>query len=495
MKTNYSSESLLLDPEIVLIGGGIMSATLGTMLKQLNPGLSIQILESLPQVAQESSHAWNNAGTGHAALCELNYTPEVSDGSIDISKAIRITQLFETSKHFWGYLVKLGIIADPTTFIHKCPHMSFVMGAANQSFLKKRHAAMTESHFFQSMEYTTDQATIEQWAPLLNQGRSRTETVAATRVEAGTDVDFGELTHQMIDHLISLDGIELALNTKVKQINRNRDGRWNIILNGGQSITTKFVFIGAGGGALPLMQNSNIPEGKGYGGFPVSGLFLLCKNDEIIENHGAKVYGLAAVGAPPMSVPHLDSRIIGGEKSLLFGPYPGFSPKYLKSGSNLDLVSSLRFDNILPMLATGRDNIPLTSYLIQEGFQSHANRCQSLKDYFPGAHNDDWELIAAGQRVQIIKPDPQTTGKLQFGTEVVAAADGSLATVLGASPGASTATTIILEVLKKCFPTEMASEEWNQQLEKMVPAYGLDLAQDIEAYTELGSEANDLLRI
>jgi len=495
MKTNYLAESLLQNPEIVLIGGGIMSATLGIMLKKMNPDATIQIIESLPEVAQESSFAWNNAGTGHAALCELNYTPELPDGSIDVSKAIRITQLFETSKHFWGYLVAAGIIPDPTTIINKCPHMSFVRGPKNQEFLRKRHAAMTQNHFFSSMQFTTDKAKIEEWAPLITQGRSEAETVAATRSEAGTDVDFGELTTQMIAHLVSQDGVALALNTKVTNLSRSKAGQWKVALSGGQAINTDFVFIGAGGGALPLLQKSGISEGKGYGGFPVSGLFLRCKNEEIASQHRAKVYGLAAVGAPPMSVPHLDSRIIGGNKSLLFGPYPGFSPKYLKSGSNLDLFTSVRFDNILPLLATGRDNIPLTSYLIKEGFQTHTHRCQSLKDFFPAAENDDWELFAAGQRVQIIKPDPATTGKLQFGTEVVAAEDGSLATVLGGSPGASTATTIILEVLEKCFPAEMASVEWQNNLKEMIPAYQIDLEKDREAYTEFGSEAKRLLQL
>lgn len=495
MKTDLVSASLFKAPDIALIGGGIMSATLGMMLKRLNPKLTIQIIETLSQVGQESSDPWNNAGTGHAALCELNYTPERADGSIDISKALQINEQFEISKHFWGYLVEQGIIADPTTFIRAIPHMSFVQGIKNQEFLHKRHAAMTKSHLFRRMEFATDHATIESWAPLLTQGRSSTELLAATRMETGTDVNFGALTRQMIDYLVSLDGVELALETQVKNISRQVNGRWKLTLTGRQEISAGFVFIGAGGGALPLLQKSGIPEGLGYGGFPVSGQFLVCQNSEIIEQHAAKVYGKAAHGAPPISVPHLDARMIDVHRSLLFGPYAGFSPKYLKSGSNLDLFKSVKPNNLLPMLAAGRDNMPLTVYLIKEVFKNHNERCEMLREFFPAARNEDWTLITAGQRVQVIKKDPQTTGKLQFGTEVVASADGSLAAVLGASPGASTSTTIILQVLEKCFTADMASSDWKMQLAEMVPAYRINLAEDQAAYDELSAKSNALLQL
>ena len=481
-------------PDIVLIGGGIMSATLGIMLHRLKPELTIQIIEGLPRVAQESSNAWNNAGTGHAALCELNYTAQAADGSVDISKALHINEQFETSKHFWGWLVEQGVISDPSAFIQPCPHMSFVWGADNVEFLKNRHAAMTASPLFQTMEFTTDLPTLGKWASLLTWGRDENEPVAATRVANGTDVNYGELTRQLIDHLVSNDGVELAVDTKVTNLSREGEG-WNVRLNNGKTIQSRFVFIGAGGGALPLLQKSGIPEGKGFGGFPVSGQFLVCDNPGIVEKHGAKVYGKAAVGAPPMSVPHLDTRMIGGHKSLLFGPYAGFTPKYLKSGSNLDLFKSVKPDNLRPMLAAGRDNMPLTKYLINECRKSHNDRCEMLREFFPQAENIDWKLINAGQRVQIIKRDAERTGKLQFGTEVISSADGSLATVLGASPGASTAVSIILQVLEKCFPQEMASNDWKTELAQMVPAYGLDLKADAAAHASLGTKAAAQLKL
>jgi malate dehydrogenase (quinone) len=499
MNNDHLSGPILENPDIALIGGGIMSATLGIMLKQLNPGLTIQIIEALPRVAQESSHAWNNAGTGHAALCELNYTAEDETGTVDISKALRINGQFETSKHFWGYLVEQGMIQDPAAFIRRVPHMSLVRGTENQEFLRKRHAAMVASHLFETMEYTTDHATISEWAPLLTQGRSDDEPIAATRVEAGTDVNYGALTRQLIDHLVSCDGVELALGTKVDKIDREKDGLWTLNLDnkalGKKILRAKFVFIGAGGGALALLQKSGIPEGKGFGGFPVSGQFLVCQDRDIVARHSAKVYGKAAVGAPPMSVPHLDSRVIDGNKMLLFGPYAGFSPKFLKSGSNMDLFYSVRPDNLLPLLAAGRDNMSLTAYLINECRKNHNDRCESLREFYPAAKNDDWKLITAGQRVQIIKKDPKSTGKLQFGTEVVAASDGSLSSVLGASPGASTTVSIILEVLEKCFPQEMASDAWKKQLAEMVPAHGISLAEDEDAHASLHAKAATLLKI
>lgn len=480
--------------DVALIGGGIMSATLGTMLKQLDPALTIQIIEGLSEVAQESSNAMNNAGTGHAALCELNYTPEGPDGSVDISKALSINSRFETSKHFWGYLVEQGIISDPASFIRRVPHMSFVRGRENQEFLRKRHAAMVASHLFETMEYTTDHATIAEWAPLLTRGRPADEPLAATRMEAGTDINYGALSTRLIDHLVSQDGVGLALNTRVRNLSRSGDG-WMLDLGGGNKLRARFVFIGAGGGALPLLQKSGIPEGKGFGGFPVSGQFLVCTDHEIIEQHGAKVYGKAAVGAPPMSVPHLDSRMINGKRGLMFGPYAGFSPKFLKSGSNLDLFYSVKPDNLLPLLAAGRHNMPLTAYLINECRKNHNDRCESLREFFPEAKNGDWKLITAGQRVQIIKKDPDKTGILQFGTEVVAAADGSLASVLGASPGASTTVSIILEVLEKCFAEKMASDDWKALLAEMVPAYGISLAEDEATHARLHAKAAAQLKL
>ncbi len=494
-----STGPILANPDVVLIGGGIMSATLGIMLKRLNPALTIQILESLPRVALESSHAWNNAGTGHAALCELNYTPQQADGSVNASKAIKINEQFEHSKHFWAYLVEQGVIKDPGVFIKRVPHMSFVRGKEDQQFLRKRYEAMKAEHLFEDMLYSEDPATIATWAPLLGQGRPESEPIAATRVESGTDINFGALTQQLIDHLISLDGVELAMQARVTDIDQKKDGRWRLKIEskdeGKRKLRAKFAFIGAGGGSLHLLQKSGIPEGKGFGGFPVSGQFLVCKNHDIIERHAAKVYGKAAVGAPPMSVPHLDTRMIDGKKALLFGPYAGFSPKFLKEGSMLDLIKSVKLDNILPLLAVGRDNMSLTQYLINECRKSHSDRCEGLREFFPEAKDDDWMLVTAGQRVQIIKKSPDSTGKLEFGTEVVAAQDGSIAALLGASPGASTSVSIIVDVLNKCFPQQMQSEDWENKITEMLPAYGKSLAKDQNTYATLRTKADALLQI
>jgi len=476
-----------------------MSATLGIMLKRLNPDFTIQIVESLPRVALESSHAWNNAGTGHAALCELNYTSQKADGSVDISKAVTINEQFENSKHFWASLVEEGVIKDPSTFIKRVPHMSFVRGEDDQQFLRNRFAAMRKQHLFGQMVYSEDAEVIERWAPLLNTGRPSDEKIAATRVESGTDINFGALTQQLIDHLISLDGVELAMQTRVTEIDQKSDGRWRLRMeskeDGKCKLRAKFAFIGAGGGSLHLLQKSGIPEGLGFGGFPVSGQFLVCTDHDIIEKHAAKVYGKAAVGAPPMSVPHLDTRMIDGKKALLFGPYAGFSPKFLKEGSMLDLIKSVKLDNILPLLAVGRDNMDLTQYLINEVRKSHADRVEGLREFFPDATEETWKLVTAGQRVQIIKKSADKTGKLEFGTEVVAAKDGSIAALLGASPGASTSISIIVEVLHKCFPEDIKSDAWQNELKAMLPAFGENLSEDFELYHQLRSKADCLLKI
>lgn len=498
-KTKKSADKQLINhPDVVLIGGGIMSATLGVMLKELNPALSIQIIESQASVALESSYAWNNAGTGHAALCELNYTPQKPDGSVAIDKAVEINEKFEQSKQFWAYLTESGVIKCPSDFIRKVPHMSFVKGENGCNFLRARYEAMAGHHFFSEMEYSEDLNAIAQWAPLLVDGRNEGEKIAATRVESGTDIDFGSLTQKLIDHLVGLEGVGLATETVVRDIDRARDGRWKVRVRRDGEFTTdrisaKFVFIGAGGGSLKLLQKSGIPEGKGFGGFPVSGQFLVCENEELVEKHSAKVYGMAAVGAPPMSVPHLDTRVIDGKKSLLFGPYAGFSPKFLKKGSIFDLITSVTLDNLGPMLAAGRDNMSLTEYLYQEVVNKHVDRVDMLRDFFPAAKYGEWSLTTAGQRVQIIKKDPEVGGKLQFGTEVVTASDGSISALLGASPGASTSVAIILEVLEKCFPEELKQASWQDKMKEMVAAYGESLASDPERYQQLRSNADAIL--
>lgn len=484
------------EPDVVLIGGGIMSATLGVLLHELDPTLKIQIVEALAEVAKESSNPWNNAGTGHAALCELNYTKENADGSVDISKALEINEAFELSKQFWAYLVERGLLPDPKEFITAVPHMSFVHGKEDQAFLRRRHETMKGHHFFSEMEYSEDRSTLREWAPLLLSGRAAAEPLAATRAEGGTDVNFGALTQSLVDHLASRDVVKIATSHQVRDIRRKRDGRWelsvrNLKKNINRTITAPFVFVGAGGASLPLLQKSKIPEGKGFGGFPVSGQFLVCDNPEIVERHHAKVYGKAAVGAPPMSVPHLDTRVIDGKNTLLFGPFAGFSPKFLKSGSLFDLPGSVRLSNLVPMLAVGKDNLDLTRYLIEQVMQSPEDRLEALQEFFPAAELKDWHLLTAGQRVQIIKQDPHKGGVLQFGTEIVAAADGSIAALLGASPGASTAVDVMLDIIGTCFSGRLP--EWRAKLEKIIPSYGQSLRDDPDLYRRVRGAADRCL--
>ncbi|MES2893543.1 MAG: malate dehydrogenase (quinone), partial [Bacteroidota bacterium] len=453
--------------DVVLIGAGIMSATLGLMLKELQPGISIQIFERLDRVAAESSDAWNNAGTGHSAFCELNYTPEKEDGSIDCTKAVAILEAFEKSRQFWAWLVEEKIV--PPGFIKSIPHMSFVWGDENVEFLRKRHQALTAYYPFREMQYAEDPKQLAEWMPIVMEGRDPVQKLAATRMMAGTDVDFGILTRGLVEHLDKQASVDIHLNHEVRDISRNDDHSWKVQVKDRASghkkdVHAKFVFIGAGGGSLSILEKSDIPEGRGFGGFPVSGQWLRCTNKEVINRHHAKVYGKASVGAPPMSVPHLDTRMIDGERALLFGPYAGFSTKFLKNGSFMDLPKSIKFSNIIPMMKVGLDNIPLTKYLIHEVRQSPEDKLRALQQYLPSAEMKDWELEIAGQRVQVIKKDKEEGGVLEFGTEVVTAADGSLAALLGASPGASTAVAIMIGLVERCFPTQVKSAGWQAKL-------------------------------
>ena len=471
------------NPDVVLIGAGIMSATLGVMLKELQPDLTIHVIERLDTVAAESSDAWNNAGTGHSAFCELNYTPQKDDGSIDCSKAIKIAAQFVQSREFWTYLIEQGYIRNPGDFIRSIPHMSFVEGKENVAYLKKRFKALTQYELFKGMQYSEDADQLAEWMPLVMEGRDPLVKVAATRMDIGTDVNFGALTRKLFRYLFDFPSVKLHLAHEVNDLSQDPSGLLtikikNLTTDKKRTITTPFVFIGAGGGSLPLLEKSDIPESKGYGGFPVSGQWLICNNPAVIERHHAKVYGKAAVGSPPMSVPHLDTRVIDGKKSLLFGPYAGFSTKFLKNGSLWDLPSSIKLSNIKPMVMAGIHNLPLTKYLIEQVSQSGEDRIEALQEYFPNAIAEDWDLEIAGQRVQVIKKDEEEGGVLEFGTEVVNAADGSIAALLGASPGASTAVAIMIDLLHRCFADKMKTADWQNKIQKMIPSYRQSLAEN-----------------
>ena len=487
--------------DVVLVGAGIMSATLGVLLKEMQPDLTIAIFESLDDVATESSDAWNNAGTGHAALCELNYTPQKADGSIDISKAAQINASFEISKQLWSYLIGKGALKAPENFIHRIPHMSFVHGATNVDYLRKRHAALSAHHLFASMEYSEDRTALAEWMPLVMDGRDKAEAVAATHVAGGTDVNFGALTRSLIAYLKSLGGVTVHVKHEILNLHRTgtgKDNGWRLYVHDKgmdetRPVDAKFVFLGAGGGALPLLQKSGIREGKGFGGFPVSGQWLRCTNQALIDRHHAKVYGKAAIGAPPMSVPHLDTRVIDGKKGLLFGPYAGFTTKYLKNGSMLDFPMAIQPNNFVPMTAAAFQNIGLTRYLIGQILQSQKDRLAALREFIPTVKMDDWQLAVAGQRVQVVKRDPKYIGMLQFGTEVIYAKDGSIACLLGASPGASTAVSIMLELIGDCFGDRLKSSEWQARLKEMIPSHGESLITDRALYDRLNAWTRDTL--
>lgn len=482
--------------DVILIGAGIMSATLGTLLKELVPDWEIKVFEKLEQPGEESSNEWNNAGTGHSALCELNYTPEKSDGSIDISKAVKVNEQFQLSRQFWSYLVNNNLIQNPNEFIMPIPHMSLVEGEDNVTFLKKRFEALSNNPLFQGMEFSDDPEKLKEWIPLIMDGRTTNEPIAATKIDSGTDVNFGALTRMLFEHL-KRKNVEVHYKHSVKNMKQTEDGSWELKVRNLDSgevehHTAKFVFIGAGGGSLPLLQKTGIPESKHIGGFPVSGLFLVCNNPEIAQEHLGKVYGKAKVGAPPMSVPHLDTRYIDNKKTLLFGPFAGFSPKFLKTGSIFDLILSVKPNNILTMLAAGAKELSLTKYLIQQVLLSNEKRMDELREFIPNAKSEDWSIVVAGQRVQVIK-DTETGGKgtLQFGTEVVSSADGSIAALLGASPGASTAVHVMLEVIEKCFPQYV--KEWEPKIKQMIPSYGISLAENPELFQEIFASTEQAL--
>lgn len=469
--------------DVMLVGGGIMSATLGVWLNELEPDWSMEMVERLDGVAEESSNGWNNAGTGHSALAELNYTPEDKNGNVEIPKAIEINEAFQISRQFWSWQVKNGVLKNPHSFINSTPHMSFVWGDDNIKFLKKRYEALQASPLFRGMQYSEDPVQIKKWVPLMMEGRDPSQKIAATWTPIGTDVNFGEITRQFVANLETKPNFDLKLSSEVRDITRNADGTWRVgyknLKDGTETQTdAKFLFIGAGGGALHLLQKSGIPEAKDYAAFPVGGSFLVTDNPAITAQHLAKAYGKASVGAPPMSVPHLDTRMLDGKRVILFGPFATFSTKFLKQGSYFDLLTSTTVHNVWPMTKVGVEQYPLVEYLAGQLMLSDEDRMNALKEYFPNAKKEDWRLWQAGQRVQIIKRDDEKGGVLKLGTEIVSSKDNSIAGLLGASPGASTAAPIMLGVLEKIFKDKVATPAWQEKLHQIVPSYGTKLNDD-----------------
>lgn len=482
--------------DVVLVGAGIMSATLGALLRLLEPDWSITMIERLDGAAAESSDPWNNAGTGHSALCELNYTPQKSDGSIDTAKAITVNEQFQVSRQFWAYAVENGVLPDVRSFLNPIPHVSFVTGAANAEYLKARYEALVTNPLFASMEYIDDKDEFARRLPLMAAKRDYREPVALNWTQAGTDVDFGSLSRQLIGYTANT-GMTTLFGHDVRDLHKESDGSWTVkVVNrrtGAKSkINAKFVFVGAGGGALPLLQKAGIPEAKGFGGFPVGGAFLRTGNPELAAAHQAKVYGLPPLGAPPMSVPHLDTRVINHKSWLLFGPFAGWSPKFLKQGKVTDLPLSVKPNNLASMLGVGLTETGLLKYLIGQLLLSESARVDTLREFAPSAVDSDWELDIAGQRVQVIRRKG-AGGVLEFGTTVLTAGDGTIAGLLGASPGASTAVPAMLEVMERCFADQY--QNWLPKLKEMVPSLGTKLSGEPALFQEVWDYGTKILKL
>ncbi|MEV6071456.1 malate dehydrogenase (quinone) [Nocardia sp. NPDC052001] len=462
--------------DVALIGGGIMSATLGALLAKVQPDWSMAMFERLDVIAAESSHPWNNAGTGHAGLCELNYMPDPGDSA----KAEQISEWFHVSRQFWTALVADGDLPDPAAFIHSAPHMDVVFGDRDVRYLRQRFQTLRSVPLFSATQYSEDPAVIAEWAPLLMAGRDRGEPIAATRYAAGTDVDFGALTEGLTRVMVEV-GAHVHLSHEVTGLHRDPEGIWTITGRNRKAkqpftVRARFVFVGAGGYALKLLQKARIPEVRGYAVFPFGAQFLRTDNPDVVARHDAKIYSQAALGAPPMSVPHLDKRIVDGQESLLFGPYATFSTRLLKHGRLTDLFTTLRPGNLAVLLAVGLQNLGLVRYLIGQLLSTRTRKFAQLQRFYPNAHPADWHLIQAGQRAQLVKPDPRTIGVLTFGTELVTGAEGTIAGLLGASPGASTAPAVMTDLLQRCFPPHR--EEWEPILRAMMPGLAAPVGTD-----------------
>jgi malate dehydrogenase (quinone) len=480
----------------VLVGAGIMSATLGALLRRLEPDWNITLVERLDAVAAESSNPWNNAGTGHSALCELNYTPQNPDGSIDITKAVRINEQFQVTRQFWAYAIENGILTD-NGFLNPVPHVSFVRGAQRVDYLRRRQRALAPNPLFARTELIDDPDEFARRLPFMAAKRDFSEPTALNWASDGTDVDFGSLTRQLVGFCVR-NGARALFGHEVRNLTRQSDGSWTLRVRNRRTgekhrLNAKFVFVGAGGDALPLLQKSGIKEARGYAGFPIGGRFLRADNPALTAAHRAKVYGVPAPGAPPLGALHLDLRFVNGKSWLVFGPYAGWSPKFLKHGHFTDLPRSIKPDNVLSMLGVGVTQLTLVNYLIGQLRLSEPDRVRALREFAPSAADSDWKLTVAGQRVQVIRRDTRRGGALDFNTTVLSAGDGSVAGLLGGSPGASTAVPAMLDVLQRCFADRYGS--WLPTLKEMVPSLGIELSREPALFDDVWSWGTKALRL
>ncbi|MEY8017157.1 malate dehydrogenase (quinone) [Mycobacterium servetii] len=482
--------------DVALVGAGIMSATLGALLRRLEPDWSITLIERLDAVAGESSNPWNNAGTGHSALCELNYTPQRPDGSIDIGKAVHVNEQFQVTRQFWAYAVTKGIVPD-RGFLNPIPHASFVRGAQRVDYLRRRRRALAGNPLFAGTELIEDPDEFARRLPLMAAGRDFSEPFALNWAPHGTDVDFGELSRQLVGFCVR-HGTTALFGHEVRGLARQGDGSWTLLVGNRRTgqrrrLNAKFVFVGAGGDALPLLQRSGIREVRGFAGFPIGGRFLRAARPALTAAHRAKVYGVPAPGAPPLGALHLDLRLVNGRAWLVFGPYAGWSPKFLKHGHFSDLPRSVKPDNLLSMLGVGVTELALLNYLIGQLRLTAPGRVRMLREFVPGAKDSDWELTVAGQRVQVIRRDRRRGGALDFGTTLLSDADGTIAGLLGGSPGASTAVPIALDVLRRCFADRY--QTWLPTLKEMVPSLGVKLSDEPALFDEVWSWGSKALRL
>ncbi|MFT7373600.1 MAG: malate dehydrogenase (quinone) [Oleiphilaceae bacterium] len=479
---------------IVIVGAGIMGITFATLAKELNPSLKITILERLSGPGKSNSSVFHNAGTGHEANCELNYTP-VDEDLIEIEKALDIHAQFNVAKQFWAYLSDKGIIKDPASFIHPTKHCTLVH-ENSIDMLKFRFEEMSQHHFFETMEYSEDHDKIKSWIPYTMENRPRSEKMAATKIQHGTDVNFGELTEAMAAHLEKQEGVDIHYGTHVKRVHKSPIGRWLIeTTEFGEKVQHKAdkLFVAAGGGAFPLLKLSHLPERTRFAGFPVGGRFLLAPiSEEDAKYYSAKTYGKAKVGAPPMSVPHLDLRAANGKHYLLFGPFATFKPVLEKGRGFIEYVRSMRLHDISGLLNVALEHFPLMKYLISETFVGKTKMLEDLEAFAPGLGSKfNWEISPAGQRVQIIKD-----GDLQMGTEIIVSDDQSYSTLLGASPGASVSPAVMLRLLEQFMPSILKTDEAQAKLKEIFPESNLKaLEDDAELYRKIRDKVNASLKI
>ena len=487
------------NPDVVLIGGGIMSATLAALLEVVAPQWSITVFESaagrrrreLARLEQRRHRPRRPVRAElHARRARRPGGP--GQGRHDQRAVPGLPPVLVAPG-------RAGLTGAPKEFINPVPHVSFVTGEDGRAYMRARHEALAAQPLFDGLEYSDDPAELAEWTPLMMAGRDPRQLVAATRSAAGTDVNFGALTRMLLEDAADR-GVAVHCQPArheprpARPTAAGRSPCRDTVTGERRTVRRPVRLRRRRRRRAAAAAEGGHPGDRRASAASRSAASSCAPAPPSWSQHQAKVYGQAAVGAPPMSVPHLDPRVIDGDHSLMFGPYAGFSPKFLKAGSMFDLPRSVKPNNLGSMLGVARTELALTRYLVNELLQSGADRHQTLRAFVPDGRRarlgDDHRRPARPGHQAGPGDRPRRAPVRHRGRRRRRRHDRRPARRL---PGASTAVSAMLDLLERCFPDRMPA--WRPALQEAIPSYGRSLADDPALLAEVRASTMQTLEL